>query len=986
MTTLQPDPADPVWNTVHSFLTQQGTSVLVSHQIDSFHYFLETSVPHIMERRPPLIIWKEIKDDPIYRRVKCELKLSKPEYGLPYMIDPDAPTPTVMAAATASSSAHDDPSSSHRKLFPYEARMRNVSYQFPMTVWVEYTVSYFGAPPAGSTALCSDMPLSVHRHESRQLLTHLLSMVHSKYCSLYGIEKRPDVMEPLGECYLDDGGYFILNGNEKVVIAQEKMCDNRVYLFDQKNNTKFSHIAEIRSFDHATQMVNIMQIRMHSQETRSKTVRWRKQRRQSVIGSKKTGLRTLGGQIVVKVSHVKKDIPLFILMRALAPATFTDQHLLDLILGPWKGQTERESEYTELLAPSIDESAECPSRESCLLYILDKFTVKLVKENPLQYVEDFFEKKVFPQYGNQRIMKLQYMAYAVRQLLDVVLGYRRYSDRDHYGNKRVETTGMLLSQLFVQVYDRYLKDLKMAIHKELAPPHLDHVPQLYKLIKSSMVEKSFKYALSTGNWNMKRSPTQNEKRKGVAQVLSRMTYVSTLSHLRRINTPMENKSNKLVRPRQLHSSHEGYVCPAETPEGQPVGLVKNLSLFAVVTQEFPSEWLHPLLHEAGVYVIRDHLDDDDHTVAVAAGATATAVAATAAAASEAAPAGPEVLAVFLNGILFGLLPTMQAAVQLRTLFREARRTGRIPFDASIVVHIDRREILIYSDSGRVTRPMFVLDAEERLPWESTAICGPVLPTMEQVAQLSWKDMILRGWVEHVDSEETETVMVCASVQKLASARTERKLHLSGQVSLPAGTLVRPPYTHCEIHPIGMLGILAGMIPFPDHNQSPRNSYQSAMGKQCISVYTTNVHQRMDTVSNVLFHPERPLVTTRLGPYVHTNEMPYGQNILLAFGILTSYNEEDAIIMNQSALQRGLFGALAWKTYKTEERRHHVSVAEEKFCRPDKVDCKGKRFGCYDKLDDRGMAKEGAFVTANDVIIGKVTPQGTRAKKITYVRL
>ena len=242
-----------------------------------------------------------------------------------------------------------------------------------------------------------------------------------------------------------------------------------------------------------------------------------------------------------------------------------------------------------------------------------------------------------------------------------------------------------------------------------------------------------------------------------------------------------------------------------------------------------------------------------------------------------------------------------------------------------------------------------------------------------MGSLSWTDMVLRGFVEWIDAEETETIMVCRSVRKLIRDRTV--VHT---------TFLPPRYTHCEIHPISLMGILAAMIPFPDHNQSPRNSYQAAMGKQCISSYTTNIHQRMDTVSNSLFHPERPLVTTRLSSYVHTNEMPYGQNVILAFGIWTSYNEEDAIIMNQSALDRGLFHAMSFKTYKSEERKHHISVAEEKFCRPDRIDCKGKRFGCYDKLDDRGMAKEGAFVTANDVIFGKVTPQGTRSKKITYV--
>jgi len=906
MTTLQWQEDDPIWLTIDAFFHQHGSNVLAAHQIDSFHDFVEVQIPAIMNRKAPLVVFKDIRDDPLVKRMKCEFRISDPEFGQPYIMDPDM----------------DELTTPFRALYPYEARMRNVSYQFPITAKLSYTVWTFGD---------SDAPLSEHRHESRQFLTHMLSMVHSKYCTLWGVDKTPEVMEPLGECYLDDGGYFIINGNEKVVIPQEKMCDNRVYLFDQKNNPKFSHVAEIRSMDPLQLIVNIMQIRVHSQESRSRIVRWSRQRRQTVIGSKKTGIKTLGGQMLVKVSHVKKDIPLFVLLRAMGEESHTDADLLALLIGAWTGH-DRYDEYLDLLQPSIDEMQDFPDRTSCILYILDKFTVKLNKENPVAYVQEFFEKKVFPQYGVNRAMKLQYMGYCTRQLMDTMLGYRRYSDRDHYGNKRVELTGNLFTQLFVQVYDRFMKDLKMSIHKEMTPLPVDQPPQLHKIIKHSLIEKSFKYALSTGNWNMKRNMAQNEKRKGVAQVLSRMTYVSTLSHLRRINTPMENKSGKLVRPRQLHCSHMGFICPAETPEGQPVGLVKNMSLFNAISLD-------------GLPVIK-HLLREWVTLWDEAPAVYT----------------PASVLVFLNGMLIGAVPSVAEAVALRTTLRTARRAGDLAYDVSVVLHLDRHELLVYTDAGRMLRPLFVLDAQERLPWETGTL-----------PEWTWKTMLLHGWIEYVDPEETELIMVETSVQALLASRQVKEQH----------GFIRPAFTHVEIHPMGMLGILAAMIPFSDHNQSPRNTYQSAMGKQCISVYMTNIHQRMDTVSNVLFHPERPLVSTRIAPYVHTNEMPYGQNVILAFGIWTSYNEEDAIIMNQSAVERGLFHAVSFKTYKAEERKHHVSIAEEKFCRPDQMECKGKRFGCYDKLDERGMVKEGAYVTANDVIIGKVTPQGTRAKKVTY---
>lgn len=411
MTTLAPRTDQPEWHILNAYF--QHPNQLVQHQLDSFHDFVEVQMPHIMHRKPMLVVNKEIKDDPVVKKVQCRMTLSQPECAMPMIMDHHMNV---------------------RPLFPHEARMRNVSYVFPVTCKVDYTVTFFGAQG----------PLHQQQHESKQLFTYLPSMVQSKYCNLATLPK--DQWLQHGECPYDDGAYFLINGNEKVVIAQEKMSDNRLFIFEQKQPLKFSHIAEIRSLDESSLVVNTMQLRLKLQEQKGK----HKGKTTFAFGSRKAGTKSLGGQLVCKVSHVKKDIPLFILFKALAPASCSDRDVLHYILGPFQGSA-RQEEYMELLTPSIEEALECPSKQSCMEYILDKFTVKLTKEDPLLYVDEFLEKKVFPQYGNDTNKKLFYLGYCVRQLLDNVLGYRRYSDRDHYGNKRLENTGMLMTQLFVQV-------------------------------------------------------------------------------------------------------------------------------------------------------------------------------------------------------------------------------------------------------------------------------------------------------------------------------------------------------------------------------------------------------------------------------------------------------------------------------------------------------------------------------------------------------
>jgi DNA-directed RNA polymerase II subunit RPB2 len=225
----------------------------------------------------------------------------------------------------------------------------------------------------------------------------------------------------------------------------------------------------------------------------------------------------------------------------------------------------------------------------------------------------------------------------------------------------------------------------------------------------------------------------------------------------------------------------------------------------------------------------------------------------------------------------------------------------------------------------------------------------------------WNDLLHAGLLEYIDVEEEETTMISMNILELNKAR-----RLLNKPKL--GDLFCVSYTHCEVHPSMILGVSASIIPFPDHNQSPRNTYQSAMGKQALGIYATNFQTRMDTNGLVLYYPQKPLATTKAMQYLYFCELPAGTNAIVAIACYSGYNQEDSIIMNQSSVDRGLFRSIFYRTYKSEEQIK-TSILREQIENPGQ-DVTGKKHGSYDKLDDDGLASPGTRVSGEDIIIGK----------------
>jgi DNA-directed RNA polymerase II subunit RPB2 len=415
------------------------------------------------------------------------------------------------------------------------------------------------------------------------------------------------------------------------------------------------------------------------------------------------------------------------------------------------------------------------------------------------------------------------------KLIQTCLGWKKTDDRDSYVNKRIELTGTLLNNLFRNYFNKLVKEMQKQIVHEINNgswrstedyENIINITNIYKMIKSSTIENGIMRALSTGDFSIKQS---NSTKVGVAQVLNRLTYMATLSHSRRINTPLE-KSGELIEPRKLHNTTWGFLCPVETPEGQSIGVVKNISYLAHITIPSNSNSLYQYV-ENSILKIEDASPEDLM----------------------------DKVKVFINGSWVGI------AVKPIELFNEMKNKkykGIINIYTSIVFDFKNAEIRICNDGGRLSRPLL------RVKNNKVILTKQIIQRLED-NELCWNDLLTDcvlddSVVEYIDPEEQNHVMI-----SMRTKNTNRE------------EIGKLNYTHCEIHPSTIFGVLASCIPFPDHNQAPRNTYQCAMGKQSMGVYALNYDKRMDKTGYVLTYPTRPLVETRLMNLIDINKIPSG---------------------------------------------------------------------------------------------------------------
>ncbi|KAI8902796.1 DNA-directed RNA polymerase II subunit RPB2 [Globomyces pollinis-pini] len=802
---------------------------------------------------------------------------------------------------------------STQSLFPHEARLRNLTYAAPLFVDMqkEIRVADPKHPSNMDASNLQDMVWEVEEADTeftKVFIGKVPIMLRSSYCVLYELEDEK--LEQVGECPYDQGGYFVINGSEKVLIAQERMSTNHVYVFAKSQPSTYSFSCEIRSqMERGSKLASPLFMKMMAS---------------------KTGEKSGAGQCIrTSLPYIKVDIPIVIVFRALG--IVADRDVLEHICYDFE-----DYEMLGLLKPCIEEAFVIQGQEVALDFIGKRgTTVGVTKERRIKYASDILQKEMLPHVGikaHTETRKAYFFGYMIHRLLLSALDRRETDDRDHFGKKRLDLAGPLLGGLFRMLFRKLTKDVSRYLQKSMDS---NREFNLNLAVKATTITNGLKYSLATGNWGDQKKFMQ--ARAGVSQVLNRYTFASTLSHLRRLNTPI-GRDGKLAKPRQLHNTHWGMVCPAETPEGQSCGLVKNLSMMATITVgsssrpviEFLEEWTMENLEEVSPSSI------------------------------------PDATKVFLNGVWVGIHRFPDDLVKN---LRNLRRTCDVSSEVSVVRDVRDKELRIYTDPGRICRSLFVVTPEQRLVLTKKHV------TMLATKEMEWTDLLMMGIVEYIDTEEEETIMIVMTPEDLSDARAQAEgmqIAPQGEHQRLKSAVYTRNYSHCEIHPSMILGICASIIPFPDHNQSPRNVYQSAMGKQAMGAFLTNFQLRMDTMSNILFYPQKPLATTHTMQYMHFGELPAGQNVIVAIACYTGYNQEDSLIMNQSSIDRGMFRSLYYRVYLDQEKKAGIKD-NEVLEKPTRETTLRMKHGTYDKLEDDGLIAPGVRVSGEDIIIGKTVP-------------
>ena len=763
-----------------------------------------------------------------------------------------------------------------RSITPMQARLRGLTYSSNVVISAMHDVI---------RVTDDDEPKIIQRTEYKNiLLARVPTMVNSSFCHLRIGNGRKT------ENPSDQGGFFIVNGIEKSVCAQMKLRTNMAFVFDGKKIAGVSnYVCEVRSC-HETKMRSTSTLYITACPTAAYT------------------------EFLVSLPFIDLSIPIVLVFKLLG---FDAAQMLDFV----RDESTMSRSFERLLEHLVESHRGLhndASYDDIVEWLGREGTKEHTKERKIKYVTHIITSELLPHIGldvnaDTQRKKAEFLAHMVRRLSSVFLGLHPPDDRDNAKCRRIDTSGLLLSLLFRQLFRNYLKTVTVALHRLVESNKLERT-NLGDVLSDKKITAGLKYALSTGNWGiMKTAQSQT----GVAQMLSRMTSVSATASLRRVNTPI-NRDGKAAKPRQLHPSTYGVLCPCETPEGAACGLVSNLTLLAHIRNGYQSylfdAQLLNLCATSGIELseVRPVLDD-------------------------------RTTFVMVNGRILGAITQPE---ELLYRLRDLRNCGNLPSDISIacddgVVGVVQRTIHIATDAGALCRPVVNVAKLK----DFVTLVGQYI-TRAWPSNLLWQELIAHGCVCYLDKHEEESQMIAQTFEELS----------------------KHDFQFIDFHPaIVVHGLCAAGIPYADHNQAPRNVYQSAMGKQAIGMYVLNFMQRIDAVAHVLLYPQKPLVTTKPEEILRLNETPAGQNVIVGIMCWSGFKQEDSIIMSKSFVERGGLRSMMLRSVRDEANAKGPDG--ERFCLVDGIQ-NGRRVACYSKLGEDGFVRCGERVSFGDVLIGK----------------
>lgn len=874
--------------------------VIYKHLIDSYDKFLDEDVKRYLEEGDH-IFSETLEDDTLYRN---KFKYTNIRYMSPVFnnkVDP---------------------------LFPADARYKGLTYS--VTLYADVTQILEKEKMNGlnikEIKQCGKTEYNVQ-------IGHIPLMLNSKYCNRT-IHKEVEERE----CQYDPGGYFIVNGTEKVVISQDRIKENTPLVFIKKDSSSKNYVVQVKS-------------RPYDPFKPEQTI---------TIQLKKDG------QMTIRIP-IMKEIDVYVLFRALGVET--DRDIINCIT-----YDETNILLGNIIKAGLNKSTnkkgKINTREKAYDYLIDQLKVipktsntsveNKMKQSRLNLINQL-KKNFLPHVSGSLKNKAMFLGLMVNKLLRTYLGMLPLSDRDSYQNKRIDTVGALMLELF----QTQMKKQSSEISKFFNPRNEDYNNPYIVIssIKPSTIEQGFKTALSLGTWIRK---------KGVAQMIQRLTYMHFISLLRRVDSPSGDKQNsKLTSPRFIHPTSTGLLCPVQTPEGANVGINKHLNLLASIS----------VMNKDTFEIVRNFIKESKEVIMV----------------SDVKYTDMKYMyKLFFNGDWVGMLESFGSESSLSLLknkkppvltfyekFQKKKRQRVFnPESVSIVMDTSELEIKIYCDSGRMYRPVLRVGYNNVINIKKEQIDKISLDSSSRDKITNWDSFMAEypDAIEYIDMEEQPYLMIADKIDTVNKEHVKMYKSRNYIFNDDSDTNIINRYnqnhfiryTHCELHPSLLVGEISVNIVFMDSNQAPRNIYQYSHARQAMGTYATNYRDRMD-ISHILYNPHKQVVTTRGSKYVNSHILPFGVNAIVAIASYTGFNQEDSLVLNETSLDRGLFRSTFIRKYASSISKNQNTSDDDKFAKPDPKKTARMKAGSYEKLNVLGFVPPETVIQNGDILFGKIKP-------------
>jgi DNA-directed RNA polymerase II subunit RPB2 len=814
---------------------------------------------------------------------------------------------------------------------PNDARIRHINYSSKLIVDIKQIQEIINFES-------NTIDEKILYHEKKINIGAIPIMVRSKYCTTNIKKDIPNL-----ECPYDPGCYFIIKGLEKVVVSHERICENKELIFPKKDTTfpdGVMYSVQVNSKAPDSTNINITSIKMLKDKT-----------------------------ILLTMPHFS-EIPVFIIFRVLGFES--DEQIINHIV-----YDNTDTNMINMIKPSLTNSSKetykddngedhkIITKEDAENYLIQKMkTSRKYNETDSEirhmqkkeHLLSILENELFSHMEKGMTEKGYYLGMMCNKLLQCILKRIEPDDRDNFINKRIDLPGALMTRLFEQYLKKMINECSKNFKKRMGGLTTDVNPSnIIGLIKSMTIEQGFTTALATGNWG-------SNKKKGVAQPLHRHNYLNTISYFRRIITPSPDAAaSKMDKMRHIHSGQYGFIDPVESPDGEKIGIQKHLALSASVTINSKEQ----------IKIIKDLLDNKPEIFTYLTDVPSFKIKTN--------------TKVFISGQWYGMT---DKPIQLVEYLRTMRSKGVIVKMVGIAHNYKTKEIRINTDGGRLYRPLLKVKNNKLLL--TNEMLNEIDMNINSKKISTWNDFISKynDAIEYVDCEESENLMIAMTTDILNEERNKMLNKVITDKNSNNNTINRysnvyRKFTHCELNPAMMLGSVSSNIPFSEHNQSPRNIYNFSQARQAMGLHVSSLRNRID-LTYQLFHPQIPLVHTRMAKYTNMLNLPSGENVIVAIACYTGYNQEDSIIINRSSVDRGLLRASYFTKYHDVIQKNPSTSRDDIFMKPDPNQTMGIQYGNYDKLNDKGYIEEETRVDPGDFIIGKVSqiqPDKNNSNKI-----